>query len=251
MKAPPLPPLPAQPVLSVIVPVYNECATARAALDAITAKRIAGWHIETIIIESNSTDGTRDIVLGYRDQPNVKVLLEERPRGKGHAVRTGLAHATGDVLLVQDADLEYDLADYEKLLVPLAANTHAFVLGSRHGDSLFIRKFDEQVFHAFLLNAGHWFFTGLLDLSLGLTLRDPFTMYKVFRRECLTGLTFTANRFDFDWELLIKLVRRGYRPVEIPIRYTSRSFKEGKKVSMFRDPPNWLWALVKYRCQRL
>jgi glycosyltransferase involved in cell wall biosynthesis len=244
-------PLPAHPKLSVIVPAYNERATARTALDAITAKRIAGWDLEVIIVESNSSDGTREIVQGYAALPHVKVLWEEQPRGKGHAVRTGLASATGDVILIQDADLEYDLADYEKLLVPFTANTHTFVLGSRHGDSLFIRKFDEQVLHAFALNAGHWFFTALVDVSLGLTLRDPFTMYKVFRRECLAGLTFESNRFDFDWELLIKLVRKGHKPVEIPVKYTSRSFKEGKKVSMFRDPPNWLWAWAKYRFQRL
>jgi hypothetical protein len=88
-------------------------------------------------------------------------------------------------------------------------------------------------------------------VSLGLALRDPFTMYKVFRRECLAGLSFESNRFDFDWELLIKLVRTGHIPIEIPVRYVSRSFKEGKKVSMFRDPPGWLWAWAKYRFQRL
>ena len=245
-------PLPPSPRLSVIVPAFNERATIAAALDAITAKRVAGWDLEVIIVESNSTDGTREIVRGYAAQPQVKLLLEDRPRGKGHAVRTALAQATGDVILIQDADLEYDLADYEALLVPLQAGTHDFVLGSRHGGSRwFIRKMDEQVVHAFVLNAGHWFFTALIDVSLGLSLRDPFTMYKVFRRECLAGLTLEANRFDFDWELLIKLVRKGYRPVEIPVRYTSRSFKEGKKVSMFRDPPNWIWAWAKYRFQRL
>lgn len=248
---PVLPPLPAHPRLSVVVPVYNESATLKTALDALTAKRIAGWDLEIIIVESNSTDGSREIVLGYQGRPGVKILLEDQPRGKGHGVRTGLAQVSGDVVLIQDADLEYDLADYEKLLVPFTANTHTFVLGSRHGDSLFIRKMDEQMLHALALNAGHWFFTGLIDVSLGLTLRDPFTMYKVFRRECLTGLTFTADRFDFDWEILIKLVRKGHKPVEIPIKYTSRSFKEGKKVSMFRDPPNWIWAWCKYRFQRL
>lgn len=245
------PPLPAQPKLSVVVPVYNERATLKIALDALTAKRIAGWEMEIIIIESNSTDGSRAIVLGYESHPGVKILLEDRPRGKGHAVRAGLAQVTGDVVLIQDADLEYDLADYEKLLAPFNANTHAFVLGSRHSDSLFIRKFDEQMLHAFVLNAGHWFFTALIDVSLGLALRDPFTMYKVFRRECLASLTFEANRFDFDWELLIKLVRKGHRPIEIPVKYASRSFNEGKKVSMFRDPPTWIWAWLKYRCQRL
>lgn len=245
-------PLPAVPLLSVLVPVYNERGTVQAALDAITSKRIAGWRIEVIIIESNSTDGSREIVLGYQRQPHVKVVLEEHPRGKGHAVRTGFNHATGDVFLIQDADLEYNPDDYEALLVPLQAGTHNFVLGSRHGGKRwFIRQFDEQVLHAFALNAGHWFFTALIDVSLGLSLRDPFTMYKVFRRECLAGLRFESNRFDFDWELLIKLVRKGHRPVEIPVRYVSRSFKEGKKVSMFRDPPGWLWAWAKYRFQRL
>ncbi len=245
-------PLPPSPRLSVIVPAFNERATIAAALDAITAKRVAGWEIEVIIVESNSTDGTRDLVRGYAGRPNVKLLFEERPRGKGHAVRGGLALVTGHVILIQDADLEYDLADYEKLLAPLRAGTHDFVLGSRHGHSRwFIRKMDEQVWHAFVLNAGHWFFTALIDVSLGLTLRDPFTMYKVFRTECLAGLKLEANRFDFDWELLIKLVRKGYRPVEIPVRYNSRSFKEGKKISMFRDPPGWLWAWAKYRFQRL
>jgi len=251
-RAPTIPPLPAQPRLSVIVPVFNERSTVRPALDAITAKRIAGWVIEIIIVESNSPDGSRAIVLEYEALPHVKVVLEDKPHGKGHAVRNGLNHATGDVLLIQDADLEYDPADYEKLLVPLQAGTHHFVLGSRHAENRwFIRQFDEQVLHAFVLNAGHWFFTGLIDVSLGLALRDPFTMYKVFRRECLAGLTLESNRFDFDWELLIKLVRRGFRPVEIPVAYKSRSFKEGKKVSMFRDPPTWLWAWAKYRFQRL
>ena len=247
-----LPPLPARPRLSVVVPVFTERATVRAALDAITAKRIKGWDLEIIIVESNSTDGSRAIVLDYEPLPQVRIVLEEQPRGKGHAVRNALALATGDVLLIQDADLEYDLADYEALLAPIQAGTHHFVLGSRHGGTRWlIRKFDQQFIQAFILNAGHWFFTGLIDVSLGLTLRDPFTMYKVFRRECLAGLKLESNRFDFDWELLIKLVRRGHRPVEIPVTYRSRSFKEGKKVSLFRDPPGWLRAWAKYRFQRL
>ncbi len=91
----------------------------------------------------------------------------------------------------------------------------------------------------------------MINASLGIWLRDPFTMYKVFRRDCIAGLEFECNRFDFDWELLIKLVRMGYRPVEIPVSYRSRSFKEGKKVSMFRDPITWMWALAKYRFQPL
>jgi glycosyltransferase involved in cell wall biosynthesis len=239
-------------VLSVVVPVFNERATAQESLDAIVAKTIPGWEIEIIMVESNSTDGTRDIVLGYKNHPSVKIVLEEKPRGKGHAVRAGFAHATGEVMLIQDADLEYDLADYDKLLEPIAAGRQSFVLGSRHGDGGWaMRKFDDQPLHALVLNTAHWTFTLMINVSLGIWLRDPFTMYKVFRRDCLDGLTLECNRFDFDWELLIKLVRKGYRPIEIPISYKSRSFKEGKKISMFRDPLTWLWALAKYRCVRL
>ena len=251
-----MPHTPFQPIhtgtLSVIVPVYNEAATARPALDAILAKEIPGWKLEIIIVESNSTDGTRDVVLSHQSHPRVKLILEDRARGKGHAVRAGFAQATGDVLLIQDADLEYDLDDYDVLLAPIAAGRQEFVLGSRHGEGGWaIRKFSDQPLQAFVLNVAHWVFTLMINASLGIWLRDPFTMYKVFRRECLQGLTFESNRFDFDWELLIKLVRKGHRPIEIPISYTSRSFKEGKKISIFRDPLTWMWALVKFRCQRL
>lgn len=251
MHPQPFPPI-SSGVLSVIVPIYNEVATVRTALDAIVAKEVPGWTLELSFVESNSTDGTRDVVLGYRSHPRVKLLLEDRPRGKGYAVRTGFAAATGDVILIQDADLEYDLNDYDVLLAPLAAGRQSFVLGSRHGEGGWaIRKFSDQPLQALLLNGAHWGFTLLINVTLGVWLRDPFTMYKVFRRDCLAGLTFECNRFDFDWELLIKLIRRGHRPIEIPISYKSRSFKEGKKISMFRDPITWLWALARFRFARL
>jgi glycosyltransferase involved in cell wall biosynthesis len=238
--------------VSVIVPVFNEIATVRSALDALVAKRISGYDLRLILVESNSTDGSREVVLSYKSNPRVAVILENFPRGKGHAVRAGLAAASGDIILIQDADLEYDLGDYEKLLAPIASGEHAFVLGSRHARRGWaIRKFTDQKLHAAVLNLAHWTFTLMINASLGIWLRDPFTMYKVFRRDCIDGLEFECNRFDFDWELLIKLVRRGYRPVEIPVSYRSRSFKEGKKVSMFRDPLTWMWALVKYRFQPL
>ena len=251
-----MPPSPFPPIvngtLSVIVPIYNEAATVRQSLDAILAKSVPGWTLQIIMVESNSTDGTRSIVQTYNAHPRVKLILEDRPRGKGHAVRAGLAHATGDVILIQDADLEYDLDDYDILLAPLAAGRQEFVLGSRHGEGGWaIRKFSDQPFQALILNLAHWGFTLLINVALFIWLKDPFTMYKVFRRECLEGLTFECNRFDFDWELLMKLVRKGHRPIEIPISYKSRSFKEGKKISMFRDPLTWLWAVVKYRFVKL
>ncbi len=234
--------------LSVVVPVFNERATARAALDALLAKEIPGFEIEVLIVESNSTDGSREIVLGYREHPRVKLILEDRPRGKGHAVRAGFAQATGDILLIQDADLEYDLADYEVLLSPIVNGRQEFVLGSRHGQGGWaVRTFTDQPVRALVLNLAHWGFALLINGSLGLWLRDPFTMYKVFRRDCLEGITLTCNRFDFDWELLIKLVRKGHRPIEIPVSYRSRSFEAGKKIRMFRDPVTWIVAWAKAR----
>ncbi|MBI5771398.1 MAG: glycosyltransferase [Verrucomicrobia bacterium] len=241
-----------RPLLSIVVPAYNEKATVAEVLSALAAKQIAGLDKEIIVVESNSTDGTRDIVRGYASHPEFRLILEDAPRGKGAATRAGLAAARGDIVLIQDADLEYDLADYELLLEPIVAGRQAFVLGARHGGGGWkIRNFTDQPLHSFLLNGAHWGFTFLINVSLGIWLRDPFTMYKVFRRDCLHGLTFECNRFDFDWELLIKLVRRGYRPIELPVNYRSRSFKEGKKIRMIRDPLTWIAALLKHRVSRL
>jgi glycosyltransferase involved in cell wall biosynthesis len=209
MSPSPFPPI-VNGTLSVVVPIYNEAATVRQSLDAIFAKQIPGWTLQIILVESNSTDGTRDLVRPYGDHSRAKLILEDRPRGKGYAVRTGLAHATGDVIVIQDADLEYDLNDYDVLLAPIAAGRQAFVLGSRHGQGGWaIRKFSDQPFQALILNLAHWGFTLLINVALLIWLKDPFTMYKVFRRDCIKDLTFECYRFDFDWELLMKLVRKG------------------------------------------
>ena len=235
-------------LLSIIIPAFNESATIATVLDAVITKHVADLDIEIIVVESNSGDDTRTIVQRYADHPRVRVILEDKPRGKGHAVRTGLAHATGDFILIQDADLEYDLEDYDILLEPLVQGREAFVLGARHGGSAWkMRHFADNQLMSTALNGGHWFFTTLVNVLFGQRLKDPFTMYKVFRRDCLTGLTFECNRFDFDYELLIKLVRKGYKPVEIPVNYSSRSFREGKKVSVWRDPLTWFRALAKLR----
>lgn len=240
--------LPQRRKLSVIVPAYNEAATFEPLIEALLRKELPDLDIEVVIVESNSTDGTREIALRYKDHPRVRLVLQDRPRGKGHAVRTGFEHATGDFILIQDADLEYDLEDYDALLEPLIQGREAFVLGSRHGGNAWkMRRFTNQRLLSMVLNGGHLFFTGLTNLLFGLRLKDPQTMFKVFRRDCLFGLTFECDRFDFDYELLVKLVRKGYRPVEIPVNYRSRSFKEGKKVSVFRDPLTWLRALVRLR----
>ena len=242
-----------QPVLSVIVPAYNEAKTLGGLMEALLRKEVTGLQMEIIVVESNSTDGTREAALKYKDHPKVRLILEERPRGKGHAVRAGLKAASGDYILIQDADLEYDLEDYDALLEHLVAGRNAFVLGSRHGgrNMMKMRQFTGQHGLSLVLNFGHWFFTTLINVLFLQRLRDPFTMFKVFRRDCLYGLEFECNRFDFDYELLIKLIRKGYRPVELPVNYRSRSFKEGKKVRMFRDPLTWLKVLARLRFAKI
>ena len=242
-----------QPTLSVIVPAFNEAATFEPMMDDLLRKEIPGLRTEIIVVESNSTDGTRDLALKYQADPRVKLILENQPRGKGHAVRTGLAAATGDYVLIQDADLEYDFEDYDALLEQLVGGRSAFVLGSRHGGRkvLKMRQFTGQRGLSLFVNAGHWFFTTLINLLFLQRLRDPFTMFKVFRRDCLFGLEFECNRFDFDYELLIKLIRKGYRPIELAVNYRSRSYKEGKKVRMLRDPLSWLAVLAWLRCVKI
>lgn len=247
-----LPPAERRQRLSVIMPVFNERATFATVIQQLLAKTIPDTDISVVIVESNSTDGTRDAVRAVEGHERVRVIYEERPRGKGHAVRTGLAHATGDYILIQDADLEYDLDDYDALIEPLVTGRAAFVLGSRHGKdgpTWKVRHFADQVAVSWYMNLGHVLFTALFNVTYGTRLRDPFTMFKVFRRDCLYGLSFEANRFDFDWELVGKLVRAGYRPLEIPVNYRSRSFTEGKKVSLLRDPLTWIRACFKFRFQ--
>ena len=238
--------------LSIVLPVYNEAATLKKLLDGVLAHELDGMEKEIVLVESNSTDGSREIAKQYRNHPKVKLVLEDRPRGKGHAVRTGLANVTGDFILIQDADMEYDLDDYDVLLEPLAAGRSAFVLGARHGGRIWkLRSFQGNGLTSGFLNFGHWFFKTLLNVMFGVKLSDPFTMYKIFRKDCLSGLTLECNRFDLDFELVIKLVRKGYVPIEIPVNYRSRSFSEGKKVSMFSDPLTWFRALIRFRLQPL
>ncbi len=242
----------AKPVLSIVVPAYNEAPTLDFALQKLLAKEVAGVDLEIVIVESNSDDGTRELVARYEHHPRVTVVWEDAPLGKGHAVRAGLERVTGDYVMIQDADLEYDLEDYEALLEPLLGGRAAFVLGARHGGVAWkMRQFTGQPVLSAVMNTAHRFFTFLVNALFGARLRDPFTMYKVFRRDCLHGLRFECDRFDFDFELVIKLLQKGYKPLEIPVNYRSRSFAEGKKVSFLRDPLTWLRALAKFRLSKV
>ncbi|MGH9089812.1 MAG: glycosyltransferase family 2 protein [Acidimicrobiales bacterium] len=236
-------------VLSVVLPVYNERTTFETVMDGLLAKEIPGMAIEVIVVESNSSDGTRELAVAFGDHPRVTLLLEERPQGKGHAVRSGLALARGDVVLIQDADLEYDLDDYEKLLDPIRRYEASFVLGRRASPSgsWGMRHFETQQLASRVMNVGHVAFAALFNAVYRQRLKDPFTMYKVFRRDCISGMLLECDRFDFDWELTAKLIRAGYAPLEIPVSYHSRSFSEGKKVRLLGDPISWFVACARYR----
>src|SRR5437588_5637637 len=234
-------------VVSIVVPVFNERATFRAVMDALLAKQLPGMRKEIIVVESNSRDGSRELVQSYQGHPEVRIVLQPGPRGKGNAVREGLSHATGDIVMIQDACLEYDLDDYDGLLAPLVEWQSMFILGSRHQGGWKMRKFNDAPLTAAVFNLGHWVFKSVINLALNSRMTDPFTMFKVFRRDALFGIDFVCNRFDFDIELVMKLVRKGYVPLELPVNYAARSFAEGKKVSVTRDGLTWLWTILKLR----
>jgi hypothetical protein len=153
--------------------------------------------------------------------------------------------------MIQDADLEYDLDDYEGLLAPVIAWQSMFVLGSRHLFGWKMRNFTDAQFMAVILNLGHQFFRTLVNVALNAQMTDPFTMYKVFRRDALFGIELRSSRFDLDIELVMKLVRKGYLPLEIPVNYASRSFAEGKKVSFTRDGLTWVGTILRYRLRAI
>jgi 2-polyprenyl-3-methyl-5-hydroxy-6-metoxy-1,4-benzoquinol methylase len=233
--------------LSVVMPVYNEADTIAAIIDDVLGVDIDGVELQLVIIESNSIDGTREIVNGYASHPRVTLVHQDRARGKGYAVREGLRHTSGDIVMIQDGDLEYTVDDYPALLQPILDMESDFVLGCRHVPGRPMREFADAKISSRVLNAAHWVFTWLFNITYGTKLRDPFTMYKVFRRRCIEDLTFVSDRFDFDWELVAKIVRRGHSPLEVGVSYCSRGFDAGKKVTMLRDPITWLIALVRFR----
>ncbi len=241
--------------VSIIIAVYNEAATVATLLDRVWKQPLPDAAKEIIIVESNSTDGSRELVEAFvarhadKPTPRIQVIYQPGPHGKGHAIRQGFAAATGDIVLIQDADLEYDTADYPDLLTPIIEGRTAFVLGSRHmgPDGWKIRKFEHGGLRPAFMNFGGVLFHGFFNALFNLHLTDPTSMYKVFRSDCLEGLEFSCNRFDFDYELLGKLIRAGFAPLEIPVSYKSRGFAEGKKIRMFRDPVTWIFAILKCR----
>lgn len=234
--------------VSFIVPVYNEEATIEKTITSLLNLEIEGVDKEIIVVESKSGDNTREILSkNFKFNSSIKIVYQEIARGKGNAVRDGLKLATGDFIAIQDADDEYDVLEYLNLLPPLIFSGETFVLGSRHtGEWWKMRKFGTQPAKALLLNAGHVFFTFLINAVTRCKMTDPFTMFKIFRKDVVSNLTLVSDRFDFDHEIVIKLIKSGNIPIELPVNYRSRSFDEGKKIKILRDPINWISAIVRF-----
>jgi hypothetical protein len=233
--------------LSIVFPVYNEEKYVAQVIDGILAKELK-IPKELIIVESKSTDGTREIVRRYEGEPGVKVLLEERPRGKGHAVRTGLEAVTGTIVLIQDADFEYDIDDYDALLEPILQHKTSFVLGSRSLglDDWKVRRFARGAAKGFALNVAQLVFARTFNFLYQQRITDVNTMFKVFRTECLEGVKLESDGFDLDIELACKLVKNGFAPMEVPVNYVARGYDEGKKISLGDAFPSYA-AFFRYR----
>jgi len=220
--------------LSVIIPVFNEAATVRELLRRVRATPVPK---EIVVVDDGSTDGTREL-LAAEASDGLRVILHATNRGKGAALRTGFAAATGDVVVVQDADLEYDPAEYPVLLAPIADGRADAVFGSR-----FLGGTHRVLYARHRL--GNALLTFLSNLSTNLNLTDMETCYKAVRRPWLQALTLREDRFGFEPEITAKLSRSGARIYEVPISYSGRTYEEGKKIG-WKDGVRALWCIWKY-----
>lgn len=222
--------------LSVIIPVYNEVESIETILTRVHDTKLT--H-EIIVVDDGSKDGTRDKLKTLDGKKNVRVILHEANQGKGAAVRTGMAAAKGDVLIIQDADLEYDPRDYPELLKPIQEGLADVVYGSR----FLGRAHRVTMFWHMLANKSLTLMTNILYDTI---LTDMETGYKVFKREVIEGMTIRANSFNFEPEFTAKILKRKYRIFEVPITFNPRDYSQGKKIKL-HDAFEAIWALVKYR----
>jgi glycosyltransferase involved in cell wall biosynthesis len=227
--------------LSIVIPCYNEAKTIRAVVDRVRAAPVADKEI--IVVDDGSRDGSRDL-LRTQIAPLVdKILYHETNRGKGAALRTGFAAASGDIVIPQDADLEYDPREYPKLIQPILDGKADVVFGSR-----FMGGEPHRVLY-FWHMAGNKFLTLLSNMLTNLNLTDVETCYKVMRREVLARVTLEEDRFGFEPEITAKLSRLGVAIYEVGISYSGRTYAEGKKIT-WRDGFRAIWVILKYNIFR-
>jgi glycosyltransferase involved in cell wall biosynthesis len=225
--------------LSVVVPVYNELATVA---ELVARVRASGMPVEIILVDDASSDGSRELLESWRGEPDLKILLHENNRGKGAALRTGFAAATGDAVIIQDADLEYDPAEFSKLVQPIVEDQADVVFGSRFSG-------DNQRVLYFWHYLGNRFLTLLSNVFTNLNLSDMETCYKVFRREVIAEVAphLREDRFGIEPELTAKVASLPkVRIFERPISYSGRTYAQGKKIT-WRDGFRALWCIWKYR----
>ena len=223
--------------ISIIIPVFNEVST----LDTILG-RVKGVNLdlerEIILVDDFSTDGTRDLIKSYQDS-QIKKIFHDRNQGKGAALRSGFKTATGDIVLIQDADLEYDPGEYPKLLAPILSGKADVVYGSRFQGSE-----PHRVLY-FWHFVGNRILTLISNMFTNINLTDMETCYKVFRKPVLDNIEIQENRFGFEPEITAKVARQGCRIFEVGISYSGRSYEDGKKIS-WRDGLRALWCIVRY-----
>ena len=229
--------------ISIIIPCFNEKSTIADILQAVQSVPIP-YHKEIIIVDDCSTDGTREILATLQpsqENCSLKILYHDKNQGKGASLRTGITHASGDIVLIQDADLEYDPNEYPKLLAPFEKGVADVVFGSR-----FVSGESHRVLY-FWHRMGNGLLTLLSNMMTNLNLTDMETCYKVFKREIIQSITIEENRFGFEPEITAKIAKiKGIRIYEVGISYYGRTYEEGKKIGV-KDGFRALWAIVKYR----
>ena len=227
---------PTRPLLSVIVPCYNERATVAELLRRV---REVPVEKEIIVVDDKSTDGSRDVVAGLAQQwPEIRQILQPLNQGKGAAIRRGIEEARGDIVIIQDADLEYDPTEYPKIIQPIIDGHADVVYGSR------FEGYPRRVM-LYWHRLGNTFLTFLSNMATNLDLTDMETCYKAFRRDVIQSITIRSNRFGFEPEITAKVAKRGYRIFEVPISYYGRDYWEGKKIN-WKDGFSAIWTILRY-----
>jgi glycosyltransferase involved in cell wall biosynthesis len=225
--------------LSIVIPVYNEKRTIKEIIKRVLAVKIPMVEKELIVVDDCSTDGTRKILNNLKKKyPKIKIYYHQQNQGKGAAVRDGIKLASGDLFIIQDADLEYDPKDIPKLLKPILEGKSQVVYGSR-----FTGERKNMLFWHWL---GNKFLTLVLNILYNTTISDMEVCYKLFTKKAFEGITLKENRWGFDPEITVKFLKKGIRIYEVPISYSGREFEEGKKIK-WKDGFRILWILIKYK----